>query len=267
MISQSVKEMKVNHFEKNMIKPELEEFLSNNLSKIQNCIARVLEQCSDPDRKVILVAVSKKQPLEKISALARLGQTHFGENYVQEAFSKMETLGDLNIRWHFIGGLQTNKAKYVAGNFVMVHSVDSLKLAQALHKKAQSANIVQPVLIQVNLAGEKQKYGVLEKDLPALARGILELPDLRLDGLMIMPPYFDDPERSKPFFAGLRRLKHDIEQQLGIRMPHLSMGMSGDFEVALKEGATIIRIGELLMGPRTCLLGNRIHQRLNPATG
>lgn len=242
--------MNVNHFEKNMLNPELEEFLSNNLSKIRTSIARVLEQRNDAERKVTLVAVSKKQPLEKIAALARLGQVHFGENYVQEAISKMETLGDLNIRWHFIGGLQTNKAKYAAGKFALVHSVDSLKLAQALHKKAQSMNIVQPVLIQVNLAGEKQKSGVLEKDLPGLSRRILELNHLKLDGLMIMPPYFDEPERSRPFFAGLRRLKQNMEQQLGIRMPHLSMGMSGDFKVALEEGATMVRIGELLMGPR-----------------
>lgn len=241
----------MNRFDKIMINPKLEEFLSNNLRKIRASIARVLEHCNDADRKVTLVAVSKKQPLKKILALARLGHVHFGENYVQEAISKMETLGDLNIRWHFIGGLQTNKARYAAGKFALVHSVDSLKLARALHKKAQSMNIVQPVLIQVNLAGEKQKSGVLEKDLPGLSRGIFELNHLRLDGLMIMPPYFEEPERSRPFFAGLRRLKQDLEQQLGIRMPHLSMGMSGDFMVALEEGATMVRIGELLMGPRS----------------
>ncbi len=240
----------MNHSEKNMIKPELEKFLTANLKSIRTRIARVLEKCHDPGRNVTLIAVSKKQPLEKVSILAKLGQVHFGENYVQEASSKMEMLGDLNIKWHFIGGLQTNKARYVIGKFALVHSVDSLKLAQALHKKALSMKTVQPILIQVNLAGEKQKSGALDKNVLDLALGIKDLKHLRLDGLMIMPPYFDDPERSRPFFAGLSRMKQEMEQRLGIGMPHLSMGMSGDFEVALEEGATMVRIGELLMGPR-----------------
>ncbi len=229
---------------------ELKDSLETNLKSIRARIAKVLEKCPDPDREVILVAVSKKQPVEKIQTLAGLGQQHFGENYVQEALSKMEKLSHLNIRWHFVGGLQTNKAKFVAGKFALAHSVDSLKLARELNKKSKAIKIVQPVLIQVNLAGEKQKYGVTRDDLPALARDILVMNHLRLDGLMIMPPYFDDPEKSKPFFSKLRMLKQDIEQTLGIKMPHLSMGMSGDFEAAVEEGATIVRVGTALFGSR-----------------
>ncbi len=229
---------------------EQKKILQNNLESVLARVARALETTAEPHREVTLVAVSKKQPLEKIQALAGLGQVHFGENYVQEALGKMENIGDYNTRWHFIGGLQTNKARHVAGKFSMVHSVDSLKLARELNKKAKSLNIVQPVLIQVNLAGESQKYGVPEKDLPELSEAVLDLDHLRLDGLMVMPPFFDDPEKSRPFFSRLKRLRHDLEQNLGINMPHLSMGMSGDFEAAVEEGATIIRVGTSLFGTR-----------------
>lgn len=224
--------------------------LRDNLKSIQKRISKALSKSFHPNRNVTLIAVSKKQPLEKISALAGLGQIDFGENYVQEALEKMEALSHPGLRWHFIGGLQTNKARYVPGKFSLVHSVDSAKLARALHNKAKSLDIVQPVLVQVNLAGESQKSGAAKQDLPELAEVILELSHLRLEGLMLMPPFFDDPEKARPYFAGMRMLGRSLEHSLGVRLPHLSMGMSGDFEVAVEEGSTMVRIGESLFGPR-----------------
>lgn len=230
--------------------PGLQKILTANLNKTRQRISRALEKSSEPDRPVTLVAVSKKQPLEKILILAGNGQIHFGENYVQEALDKMEKTGEAELKWHFIGGLQTNKAKYVAGRFSLVHSVDSLKLAQGLHKKAKSLNLVQHILIQVNLAEETQKYGVWENDLPDLARNILDLKHLKLDGLMVMPPFSENPEDSRELFARAGRLKRDLEQTLGFGMPHLSMGMSQDLEVAVEEGATLVRVGTSLLGSR-----------------
>lgn len=246
----SLKEMIVNHFEAVLDNQELKDLLTANLESVRARIAKALKKCPDPDREVVLIAVSKKQPLQKIRALNGLGQKHFGENYVQEALFKMEQLENFDIKWHFIGGLQTNKAKFVSGKFALAHSVDSFKLARELNKKAKSLNIVQPVLIQVNLAREKQKYGAARESLPNLARDILDLKNLRLDGLMVMPPYFDDPEKSRPFFAELRRLRQETAQTLGINLPHLSMGMSGDFEAAVEEGATMVRVGTALFGTR-----------------
>ena len=201
--------------------------LRDNLKSIQKRISKALSKSFHPNRNVTLIAVSKKQPLEKMEALSHPG-----------------------LRWHFIGGLQTNKARYVPGKFSLVHSVDSAKLARALHNKAKSLDIVQPVLVQVNLAGESQKSGAAKQDLPELAEVILELSHLRLEGLMLMPPFFDDPEKARPYFAGMRMLGRSLEHSLGVRLPHLSMGMSGDFEVAVEEGSTMVRIGESLFGPR-----------------
>lgn len=243
--------MIVSLFDKDQENPELKNQLLVNLKNIQARIDLALKKSKNPHGRVTLVAVSKKQPLEIIEALARLGQINFGENYVQEALAKMDKLRDYNIRWHFIGGLQTNKARYVSGQFAMVHSVDSVKLARSLQKTAKNMNTIQPVLIQVNLAGETQKCGTAGNSLFDLAVSILELNHLKLDGLMTMPPFFDDPEKARPFFAELRTLKHNMEEQFGIEMPHLSMGMSGDFEVAVEEGSTMVRIGESLFGPRS----------------
>ena len=199
---------------------------------------------------VTLVAVSKRHAAEDIRALALEGQTDFGENYVQEAVAKQETLADLKVRWHFIGGLQSNKARFVAGNFALVHSVDSLKLATALHKKAAALGVVQEVLLQVNVAGEAQKSGVAPEALVELAEGCMALDGVRLTGLMTMPPFFDDPERARPVFARLRELRDELETGLGTSLPHLSMGMTGDFVPAVEEGATLVRIGTRIFGER-----------------
>jgi PLP dependent protein len=246
----TLKETIVNPFDPETDNSELQKALRQNLEQVRSGVARALEKSASPQREITIVAASKKQPLEKIRILAGMGQLHFGENYVQEALSRIEILGDQGITWHFIGGLQTNKARHAAGKFALIHSVDSLKLARELNKRASGLDMVQPVLIQVNLAGESQKFGIPEKDLHDLSRAVLELDNLKLEGLMTMPPFFDDPEKSRPFFAGLQRLRQGLEKNLGVNLPHLSMGMSGDYEAAVEEGATIIRVGTCLFGPR-----------------
>lgn len=225
--------------------------LAANVAEVKEALAEAARKAGRRAEEVTLVAVSKIKPAGDVRALAEIGQMNFGENYVQEALTKQEELADLDLRWHFIGGLQSNKAKFVAGNFALVHSVDSLKLAKALNKKAASLGLVQDILVQVNIAGEAQKSGVSAEGLPGLAEQIMGLEGLRLAGLMTMPPFFDQPERVRPIFARLRELKEALETQVGGKLPHLSMGMTGDFVPAVEEGATLVRIGTRIFGART----------------
>ncbi len=224
--------------------------LQNNLDSIREKIRAALVSCPDPEREVTIVAASKKQPWERIQALAQLGHIHFGENYVQEGLEKIRALGDKNLKWHFIGGLQSNKAKYIPEAFHLVHSLDSYKTAQALSKRAQKLGLIQEVLIQVNLGRERQKAGIWKQDLHEFASYIYQLESLRLSGLMLMPPLSRDPEESRPYFAELRTLKDNLEQDLNVKLPHLSMGMSQDYVQAVQEGATLIRLGSVLLGSR-----------------
>lgn len=198
---------------------------------------------------VRLVAVSKLHPAGAVRALYEAGQREFGENYVQEAEAKMAALPS-DILWHFIGHLQTNKVRNVAGRFSLIHGIDSLRLARSLHDRAHSLGVVQDVLVQVNLAGESQKSGVLEAELPPLAEFLAGSASLRWRGLMLMPPFFDDPERARPWFARLRGLAESLRAGLGLPLPELSMGMTGDFEAAIEEGATLVRIGTRIFGER-----------------
>jgi hypothetical protein len=204
---------------------------------------------------VTLVAVSKYHPAEAVAAVAALGQRDFGENYVQEALQKQEALAGEDILWHCIGHVQSRKAKDVAGRFALIHTVDSEKLAHNLHKalwrpEDDTCPIVQDVLLQVNIGEEVQKSGIDAAETARLAETVLQLPTLRLCGLMCLPPFFDDGEAARPFFAALRKLRDDLERSLGVPLPHLSMGMSGDFEQAVEEGATIVRVGTDIFGPR-----------------
>ncbi len=224
--------------------------LAENVARIKEGLASATARAGREIADVTLVAVSKLHPADDIRALAETGHVDFGENYVQEAMGKQESLADLSVNWHFIGGLQSNKAKFVAGNFRLVHSVDSYKLAQALHKKSVSLEVVQDILIQVNIAGERQKSGIAVENLPALADDIMEMSGVRVVGLMTMPPFFDEPERARPVFARLRELKENLEKQLGKQLPHLSMGMTGDYVPAVEEGATLVRIGTRIFGAR-----------------
>ncbi len=236
------------------IAPERMAELRRNLEAVRAEIAEAASAAGRSPADVALLAVSKFHPASDVRALASMGQLDFGESYAQEALAKQDELADLadlGLRWHFIGRLQTNKARFVAGRFSLVHSVDSLKLAQTLHKRAQALQAVQDVLVQVNLAGEGQKAGAAEDDTLRLAVEIMRLDFLGLRGLMLLPPLEDDPERARPWFARLRELRDGLERELGIRLAHLSMGMTGDFRQAIAEGATIVRIGTRIFGERT----------------
>jgi pyridoxal phosphate enzyme (YggS family) len=223
------------------------------INRWKNVVQEVGEVCVKSGRRpeeVTLIAVSKKHTVEAISTLAREGQMDFGENYVQEALAKIEDLSALQLNWHFIGHLQSNKVKHVLGKFVLIHTLDSEKLAQVLHKKAKSQGMIQPVLIQVNVGQEAQKFGVSEDNLFSLVEQVLTLDNLKLEGLMTLPPFFEQAERVRPYFVRLRELKEELEQRFEITLPHLSMGMTSDFAQAIAEGATLVRIGTKIFGPR-----------------
>ncbi|MDQ3369806.1 MAG: YggS family pyridoxal phosphate-dependent enzyme, partial [Myxococcota bacterium] len=214
--------------------------------------ARVDAACGEAGRdptSVTIVAVSKTHPAEAVRAAAAAGATDFGENYAQELVTKRAEWADsASVRWHYIGRLQRNKAKLVAGQVALVHAVDTLELAVELAKRA--APTVQPILLAVNIAGELTKGGLAVDDVPALARAIAAVSGVRLDGLMTMPPPADDPATSRAAFEALRDLRDGLEQDLSRPLPVLSMGMSGDFEVAIACGATHVRIGTAIFGSR-----------------
>lgn len=215
--------------------------------------ARVDAACERAGRapaEVTIVAVSKTHPAAAVREALAAGATDFGENYAQELVEKRAELRDATgVRWHFIGRLQRNKAKLVAGQVALVHAVDTVELAQELAKRA--AGVLQPVLLSVNVAGEETKGGVSAAQAVALARGVSTTPGIRLDGLMTMPPPAEDPEASRPAFVALRTLRDQLADALGAPLPVLSMGMSGDFEVAIACGATHVRIGTAIFGDRS----------------
>jgi PLP dependent protein len=198
---------------------------------------------------VTVVAVTKGFGASAVRAAAAAGLTEVGENRVQEALAKQEELGDSarEVHWHLIGHLQRNKARLVPGRFELVHSVDSVELATELDKRASGLR----VLLQVNVAGEAQKSGCAPEQVPALARQIAALGNLRLEGLMTMAPFTHDEEVQRRTFRGLRLLRDTLKEEHGIWLPTLSMGMSGDYAMAVAEGATVIRLGTALFGPRT----------------
>ena len=224
--------------------------------RIEHVRSRILQACSRCGREpagVSLVAVSKTVEPDRIwQALAR-GVTILGENYIREAREKIPLIDNSGVSWHYIGHLQTNKAKYAAALFDMVHSLDSLPLAQALNREAKKNGRVLQVLVQVNVSGELTKSGCEPGDAAGLIAAAANLQHLRVQGLMSMPPPADDPEQSRPFFTALRRLRDDIVRQLpGVgALPELSMGMSADFETAIEEGATLVRVGTLIFGERS----------------
>jgi PLP dependent protein len=217
----------------------------------QTVRARVEAACAragrDP-RSVTIVAVSKTHDADAARAAVAAGVTDLGENYAQELTDKLAACSGLNVAWHFIGRLQRNKAKLVAGKVALVHAVDSLELASELGKRAGEQ--VQPILLAVNLAGEASKSGVTEPAARELAQAVRQVPGVRLDGLMTMPPPSDDPEASRPYFERLRALRDVLVVEQGLALPVLSMGMSGDYEVAIACGATHVRIGTAIFGPR-----------------
>jgi hypothetical protein len=223
--------------------------LAANLDSIQKRIAAACERAGRNPDSVTLLAVSKTHPPETIKAAADCGQIFFGENKVQEAKAKIP-LCPGKLRWHFIGHLQSNKCRDAVELFEMIQSVDSLSLAQEINKRAEQAARRMPVLLEVNVAGEASKFGYPPERLLAELKEINVLPRLQIHGLMTVPPWSPEAEESRPHFRRLRELKQRAEQVLGAPLPHLSMGMSGDFEIAIEEGATIVRVGTALFGPR-----------------
>jgi len=201
---------------------------------------------------VRLVAVSKTVPADRVRAAVQAGITLLGENYIQEAREKIEALQDMDVSWHFIGHLQSNKAKYAVRLFDTIHSVDSLKLARELDKQAAKNAKVQDILIQVNTGKEASKAGVYEEEALALVRRAGRMAHLSVKGLMTLPPYFNAPDKVRPYFLALRELRDRIQAEAlpGVSMDELSMGMTGDFEAAIQEGATLVRIGTAIFGER-----------------
>jgi len=225
--------------------------LKQRLEQIKERIHRAAESCGRDVKSISLVAVSKTVAAEKAKEAIEAGVTILGENYIQEARDKFTALIQYPVSWHFIGHLQSNKAKYAVRLFDLIHSVDSLKLARELDKQAAKVDKIQQILVQVNISGEGTKSGISADEAPALVSEISRLKNLTVKGLMTMPPYFYQPEKVRPFFAALRELRDRIESTLPeVSLHELSMGMSGDFEVAIKEGATLVRIGTAIFGER-----------------
>ena len=223
--------------------------LQDNLNSIQQRIQAACGRCGRAAESVTLLAVSKTHPPATIRAAADCGLVYFGENKVQEAKAKI-SMSPGRLRWHFIGHLQSNKVRDAVHFFEMIQSVDSLELAREISKRCDQAAKTMQVLLEVNLAGEASKFGYRPEQLLAELKELNALPRLEIHGLMTVPPWSPEPEESRPHFRRLRELKLDCEEILGAPLPHLSMGMSGDFEVAIEEGATMVRIGTALFGPR-----------------
>jgi hypothetical protein len=226
--------------------------LKERLEQIHQRIAKAAKDCGRDANSVRLVAVSKTMSAERVARAIDAGAEILGENYIQEAREKFNALYDKAVQWHFIGHLQSNKAKYAVRMFDLIHSVDSLKLAGVLDKEARKRDKTQDILIQVNVSREETKSGIHEEEALEMVRQISQMENVRIKGLMTMPPFFDDPERARPYFRELARLRDHIaaESIPGVQMDELSMGMTGDFEAAIAEGATLIRIGTAIFGAR-----------------
>lgn len=220
------------------------------LEEVKERILRACERVGRDPKEVTLLGATKTVPPEVIRAFYNCGLKTFGENRAQEFLKKWEALSDLSIDWHFIGRLQSNKVKYLIGKVSLIHSVDRESLVDEIEKRAKKAGIIQEVLIEVNVGNEETKGGVSPEDLNRLTEYVLSKEHLSLKGLMAIPPYSEDPEEVRPYFAELREMKERLEREFDITLEHLSMGMSSDFEVAIEEGATIVRVGTLLFGER-----------------
>ena len=224
--------------------------VKENVAQVRERVAAACRRSRRGPDDVKLVAISKTFPPECIRAAYEAGLRDFGENRVQEAMAKRPVLSDLSITWHLVGHLQTNKARTARELFHWVHSVDSLRLAQKLEQTGAGRL---PVLLEVNLGGEESKAGVGEKEIIPLAEQVSQLATLELRGLMVIPPFFDDPEQVRPYFRRLRELAREIDARNfpNVSVQELSMGMSHDFEVAIEEGSTIIRVGTAIFGARS----------------
>jgi pyridoxal phosphate enzyme (YggS family) len=231
--------------------------IADRVQAVRERLAGACERSGRSLAEITLIAATKTRGVEELVAVLEAGVTDLGENYVQELLAKrsaIDRLGGFSVSWHMIGHLQRNKVKYLVPGVALIHSVDSLRLAQEIDSRAAGqGSLRQPVLLEVNIAGEDSKTGVAPAEVAALAEQVAQLPHLDLQGLMCLPPYSDDPEDSRPHFRAMAALAASLRQR-GLppqAMRHLSMGMSGDYEVAVEEGATLVRLGTVLFGPRS----------------
>ena len=222
-----------------------------NYRVVEEKVENACKRAGRNREEVTLIAVSKTKPVSMIEELLPLGVRDFGENKVQELTTKEEELPK-DIHWHMIGHLQRNKVKYVIDKACLIHSVDSLRLAQEISKEAVKHDLVMPVLVEVNVAGEESKFGVSVEEAPSLVENIAKLPGIQVNGLMTIAPYVEDPEENRSVFRNLRKLSVDIGGKNfdNVTMNVLSMGMTGDYEVAIEEGATHVRVGTGIFGER-----------------
>ncbi len=226
--------------------------IKENVKKIKTIVEEAAKKAGRDPKEIIILAASKTQPVEKIIQAYEAGIRYFGENRVQEGMKKIDQLKEKlpEAHWHLIGGLQTNKAKYAVRYFELIHSLDRKELADELDKRAGKLGKKQDVLIEVNIGEEETKYGVKPENLKELFEYSVKKENLNILGLMCIPPYSENKEDSRPYFRQLRKMKEDLEKTFSVSLPHLSMGMSHDFDVAIEEGATIVRIGTAIFGER-----------------
>lgn len=225
--------------------------LEENLKNVEENIMAACKRAGRDRSEITLIAVSKTKPVDMLQEVYDQGIREFGENKVQELCDKIEVLpGD--IHWHMIGHLQTNKVKYLVGKIALIHSVDSLHLAQEIEKQAAKQEVIVPILVEVNIAEEKSKFGIHKEEAFELVKSIALLPHLRIQGLMTIAPFVEDPEDNRLYFRQIHQLSVDIKEQNidNVRMDVLSMGMTGDYTVAIEEGATMVRVGTGIFGER-----------------
>lgn len=229
----------------------METMLCENLKKVEDNVDAACRKAGRSRDEVTLIAVSKTKPVEMLSTIYNQGIRDFGENKVQEMCDKMEQLPS-DIRWHMIGHLQTNKVKYIVGHTTLIHSVDSLHLAKEIEKQAEKKDVTVDILVEVNIAEEESKFGIHKEETYELVRQIAALPHVHICGLMTIAPYVENPEDNRMYFRGIRQLSVDIAEQNidNVNMDVLSMGMTGDYMVAIEEGATIVRVGTGIFGER-----------------
>ena len=229
----------------------MDTYLKENFQSVEARIQAACDRAGRSRKEVTLIAVSKTKPVEMLQTIYDAGSRDFGENKVQEMCDKIEQL-PTDIRWHMIGHLQTNKVKYIVGRVSLIHSVVSLHLAQEIEKQAAKLDVIVPILIEVNIAEEESKFGIHKEETISLVREVAALPHIRIQGLMTIAPYVENPEDNRAYFRGIKQLSVDIARENidNVSMDCLSMGMTGDYEVAIEEGATMVRVGTGIFGER-----------------
>ncbi len=226
--------------------------IQTNLEQINQQIRQAAQAAGRDPKDIMLIGVTKKKSVDAVHQAIAAGCQHFGENYIQEAVEKIDRIDTPSVCWHFIGHLQSNKARIAVACFDYIHTVGSLKLAKEIHRQAARREKIQKILLQINIGKESSKSGIDPEDALDLAKQISRLDHVSIQGLMAIPPYFDDPEQVRPYFAQMAELRTAIKalNVESIHMAHLSMGMSNDFHVAIQEGSTMVRVGTSIFGAR-----------------